>query len=300
MELPEPEVVDLPVTEPPRSTRRPVEELLGADTPTAKYDATPPTSWPRGEMSAARKPLVPLSVSEIDFGDYAPSEGGENRDWSTLRSATPAAEAELVPLSVPDVVETRTDAARPTKRSAAALPAPVTYAETVEPVESPVAAGPPALPEFARSWWFRFKSWFNGWRVNASDIVQLSVFGPAQVSPGQSIRLQVFAHLPETFDSVYTLSRAFHGDSVLLATGYVNRPVERGANLSLQLKVTNAGVAHSLLTLAWLGQSQPRAFDVHVPWESPAGLTPVALAVGANGQFGGEIAFQIHILPRRG
>ena len=104
----------------------------------------------------------------------------------------------------------------------------------------------------------------------------------------------------ETFDSVYTLSRAFHGDSVLLATGYVNRPVERGANLSLQLKVTNAGVAHSLLTLAWLGQSQPRAFDVHVPWESPAGLTPVALAVGANGQFAGEIGFQIHILPRRG
>jgi serine/threonine protein kinase len=288
------ELPDSPAAEPApaRPLLAPSMPQQTIDTPVVSASGSATTAIPRSPEEPIPLPRPrPLSVSEIDFGDYQPPEASDAPGWTTLRPA-----GETASKTVPDAPDGATRAALP------APPLPVNYADAGTPAETipTPATEPPILPVFARSWWFRFKSWFNGWRVNPTDIVQLSVFGPPQISPGESVRVQVFAHVPETFDSVYTLSRAFHNDSVLLATGYVNRPVERGANLSLQLKVTNAGVAHSLLTLAWLGQSQPRAFEVHVPWESPAGHTPVALAVGVNGLAAGELGFPVHILPRRG
>lgn len=298
VELPESqEPVPVPTPAPARPTLAPAMPQQTIDTPVVAGAAT--TAIPR----TADEPVIlakprPISVSEIDFGDYVPPEESDSPGWTTLRAVGEpnASGSQAVPAP-----ETVRDRSKPTA-TLPVLPVPVLYSVNVDAPLTPSlpSVAPPALPVFARSWWFRFKSWFNGWRVTPTDIVQLSVFGPAQISPGESVRVQVFAHLPETFDSVYTLSRAFHNDSILLATGYVDRPVERGANLSLQLKVTNAGVAHSLLTLAWLGQSQPRAFDVHVPWESPAGQSPVTLSVGVSGVAGGELRFPVHILPRRG
>lgn len=297
VELPEAELEELTVTVIPEEAPAVAQQEI--DTPTA------PVTWTAMEAPAPRS-AMPLSVSEIDFGDYEAPAEVEERAWPPVRPVNPEDEPQLLKLAEDDQslglphAETLHDASKLTKRSVVALPAPVTYTEPTAPAGAAPALPPPVMPTFARSWWFRIKTWFRGVRVTSSDIVQLSVFGPSQVSPGQSVRMQVFAHVPETFDSVCTLSRAFHNDSVLLATGYVTRAVERGANLSLQMKVTNAGVAHSQMELAWLGQSQPRTFDVHVPWESPAGLTPALLAVDVNGDVGGEVAFQIHVLPRRG
>ncbi len=295
------ELPDAPASEPApaRPSLAPATPQQTIDTPRTAAGGAATTAILRNDEPILLSRPRPISVSEIDFGDYRPPEESDAPGWTTLR---PAGDPNAAARPAPAADTVRDAPVRPTRASMPSVPLPVTYSEAPEPIApAPAPLGaPPALPVFARSWWFRFKSWFNGWRVNPCEIVQLSVYGPAQISPGESVRVQVFAHLPETFDSVHTLSRAFHNDSVLLATGYVDRPVERGANLSLLLKVTNAGVAHSLLTLAWLGQSQPRAFDVHVPWESPAGHTPVTLTVGVNGVAGGELRFPVHILPRRG
>ena len=86
----------------------------------------------------------------------------------------------------------------------------------------------------------------------------------------------------------------------LLASGYVNEPVARGAELGLHLSVAKAGVARSLLQLNWLGQPQPRSFEVHVPWESPPGLTVGVLSAGLDGVLAGRVEFHVQVAPRKG
>ena len=104
------------------------------------------------------------------------------------------------------------DTPQPTQtRVKSALPAPVAYTELAQPVgQSSVT--PPERPQFTRTWYFWWKKTFLYWLDRPGDIVQLSIFGPPNVSPGESVKLQVFAHSPESFASVCTLSRAFHMD----------------------------------------------------------------------------------------
>lgn len=160
---------------------------------------------------------------------------------------------------------------------------------------TPPPAAPPPRPPFLRRLARRLAFW-----LPPADQVQLSVFGPPAVAPGANIFLQVFAHTPGAFESVRTLSRAFHQDGELLATGFVHREVVRGDELGLHLAVANAGVGRSLLQLNWLGQPQPRSFEVHVPWESPTGLTVGVLSAGLGGVMAGRVEFRIKVLPRRG
>ena len=187
-------------------------------------------------------------------------------------------------------------------------PPPAPFDTPVEPppdrsARSDVIASPPVEvpppPRFAASFWFRLLKKVTFWRPPA-DVVQLTVFGPPRAVPGETVKLQVFAHQPAAFESVCTLSRAFHQDGDLLASGYVNEPVARGAELGLHLSVAKAGVARSLLQLNWLGQPQPRSFEVHIPWESPPGLTVGVLSAGLNGVLAGRVEFHVQVAPRKG
>ena len=179
-----------------------------------------------------------------------------------------------------------------------ALPTPVEYTTVGGPGRRKRVQIPPP-PDFAAQVGWRFANWLAFWKTR-TDVVQLTAFGPAGVSPGESFALQVFAHQPGAFESVCTLSRAFHQNGELLATGFVQVPMPRGGDLGMHLSVANAGVAKSLAQLNWLGQPQPRGFEVHVPWESHAGLTRARLSAGVNGILAGQIEFEIQIHPRSG
>jgi len=163
-------------------------------------------------------------------------------------------------------------------------------------VSPPVVIPPP--PRASTSLLRRLKKKVMFW-LPPTDVVQLSVFGPPSVAPGANILLQVFAHTPGAFESVRTLSRAFHQDGELLAAGFVTLEVVRGGELGLHLAVANARVGRSLHQLNWLGQPQPRSFEVHVPWESPVGQTVGILSAGLDGLLAGRVEFRILILPRR-
>ncbi|CAN5257763.1 hypothetical protein BH11PLA2_BH11PLA2_11170 [soil metagenome] len=157
----------------------------------------------------------------------------------------------------------------------------------------------PRLPAFATSTLRRLVNLLTFWKPHA-DVVQLSIFGPLQISPGDNVSLQVFAHTPEGFDSVQTLSKVFHQNGELLATGFVQREVRHGQKLGLHLGVVNASVDRSEVEITWRGQPQPRKFDVYVPWESPAGPSPTVLSAGLDRVLAGRVAFTLHILPRKG
>jgi hypothetical protein len=131
-----------------------------------------------------------------------------------------------------------------------------------------------------------------------ADDVQVSVFGPREVGPGRKVRLQVYAHPPDAFASVCTLSRALQPDADLLSVGYLSQPVTRGAEIGLHLSVANAAVAQSLIRFAWQGRPKAKRFEMLVPWESPAGRTPAVLTVGVANVEAARVAFDLVVLAR--
>ena len=68
--------------------------------------------------------------------------------------------------------------------------------------------------------------------------------------------------------------------------------------MGLHLSVVNAAVARSLVNFPWIGQSKPSRFDMHVPWESPAGVINGVLSVGLNQVQVSRVPFEVVILPR--
>jgi serine/threonine protein kinase len=135
------------------------------------------------------------------------------------------------------------------------------------------------------------------WKKQA-DTVQLSVFGPPEIAPGQRVEFLVYAHLPEAFEGVATLGRALRGDVELLGTGYVDLPVPRNSELGLHLALENAGVAKSLRELEWIGHTSPRNFEVFVPWESPAGVASGVLSAGLKNERVATVTIHFVITPR--
>ena len=178
------------------------------------------------------------------------------------------------------------------------LPAPVAIesGRSKEFVLPPVAV--PGPPRFAGSGNSFLRS-LMFWKPPA-DAVLLSVFGPPRIAPGQKVQFLVYAHRPEAFVGVSTLCRALHAEADLLGVGYLDRRVPRKSEVGLHLALANAGVAKSLLPFTWTGQTQPRVFDVFVPWESPPGVAAGVLSAGLNDHRIGTVPVHFVVLPRSG
>lgn len=147
--------------------------------------------------------------------------------------------------------------------------------------------------------WKKVKRSLLFWQ-SPMDSIQVSVYGPASVAPGQSAKISVYLHTPETKDNVRTLSRAFHHDSELIGFGAVAKEVARETELGVHLSAANAGISRSLQTMSWRGQPHRIVFELHVPWESPSGPAPGLVSIGRENVRIGKIEFCLNLLPRRG
>jgi hypothetical protein len=174
-------------------------------------------------------------------------------------------------------------------------PIPVLWNDTVE-LDSPAAARAEDVAGLPP--WERVKRRLFFWRA-VKDRVQVSVFGPPEVTPGQSVNLTVYLHAPEVAACVRTLARATQTDAELLGTGLVSREVVRGTALAAHLSVANAGADRSLVRFVWHGRPHKIAVSLHVPWESPEGASAGLVSVGLANLRVGKIEFQLQVLPRR-
>ncbi|HSQ58043.1 MAG TPA: hypothetical protein VLM40_20125 [Gemmata sp.] len=147
--------------------------------------------------------------------------------------------------------------------------------------------------------WKRVKSTFFFWR-QLRDVVQVSVYGPTAILPGQSAEISVYLHTPQVVESVRTLSRAFHHDTELIGSGFIGTEVKRHSELAVHLSVANAGITKSLFTVSWHGPPQRVVYTLHVPWEAPCGAAPGVVSIGFEDVRIGKIDFRLNLLPRRG
>jgi hypothetical protein len=176
-------------------------------------------------------------------------------------------------------------------------PTPVLWHTAAGPDEGPDPHRPNGPPS-SSVLWKKVKRSLLFWQA-ATDPVQVSVFAPTAVAPGQSVTLAVYLHRPDAAPGVRTLSRAFQHDAELVGSGYLGREVARESELAVHVSVANAGVAQTMFTCAWLGRPLRIGFDLHVPWESPDGASPGLVSVGLNNLRIGKIEFHFNVLPRR-
>ena len=250
-----------------------LEGLIDFDVPGDVQSGNSPVSFrPTGEMPEQKSPpqLTPKSVDRAaSVPELLLPVGGVLRTLSLPNSSAAAKPVAPGPISA---------------KSWERPPAPVNWGAAPanrdpHPVRPPVVIPPP--PQFSTllSRGLRKKILF--WKPSA-DTVQLSVFGAPEVAPGHRVNFLVYAHSPEAFSNVVTLCRALRSDSDLLGAGYLDAPVPRGTDVGIHLALTYAGVAKSLVKFTWIGQTQPRTFEVFVPWESPTGLTSGVVTAGID------------------
>lgn len=151
----------------------------------------------------------------------------------------------------------------------------------------------PTVPRFRSSFFSKLAFW-----KPQLYAVQVSIFGPQIIDPGQRVQFTVYAHMSESFASAKTLCRAMRADAELVGTGFLDVPIPRGKDLILTMALTNAGLTKSDAKIHWVGQLQPRTYDVFVPWECPAGLMSGVVTVGIEKKMVGSIPMQLLIRPR--
>ncbi len=203
------------------------------------------------------------------------------------------------PALIPMVVRSRPDP--PTKKAWEPPPAPVNWVPAAEKREGHDGARPavvlPPAPQFGSTIGRGLRKQISFWKP--ADTVQLSVFGAPEVAVGQRVHFLVYAHAPEAHSNVATLCRAMRPDTELLGGGYLDTPVRRGTDIGLHLALTYAGVAKSLVQITWIGQTQPRTFEVFVPWESPLGLTSGVVTAGVEKSMVASIPLHFVIANRQ-
>jgi hypothetical protein len=97
------------------------------------------------------------------------------------------------------------------------------------------------------------------------DVVTASVFAPPSASPGDSVMVQVFAHLREDEGVVGEMAREFDSDAVRRAKETLGEGVERGARLWFNLTMPGLAVDEPDQFLVWRGAPEAVQFGVTVP-----------------------------------
>lgn len=292
---PQPAAVTEPVPVlPPRTRDRNGEEgAIDFDLPAAAADGR--IKWGLGQPEPAPSEqfatLTPApAAAPVELGVPLSPAPSSRINLPTGGPAVPTLSAETAP--------PKSQLAPPPSSRLTALRAPVHVAGAAPPPDTPVVRPPVVVPDpppFVRSPARGLLFW-----KKRPDAVLLSVFGPPEVAPGQRFQVQVYASRAESFVGVSTLCRAMHAGTDLIGVGYIAQPVPPGTAVGLHLAVTNAGVSRSLLEFTWTGQTQPKAFDLVVPWESPPGLTAGELSAGIAGVRAGTVPLHLVIRPRSG
>lgn len=283
-ELPPPDTTQLP---PPHTAPLAPRLARVIDTPKGlpKLDAAsqPQAQCPRPPVNSP--PPAPCSPQTSPI-QRSPLSDGSAMTPPLPSTAKNPQQAPERPTPIPTL---NTGAKPPTPRGglrACAVPAP-----GLEPADEI------AVPR--QSFWRRLARSLMVWKA-PRDVVQLSVFGPLEASPGQTVKVTVSVHTPDAAASSRTLARAFQHDAELIGTAFLDAEVARGADLDVRLSMPHAGVSKPVLRLVWRGQPHRLTFDVNVLWEAGTGVTEGEVSVSRKGAGLGGSPFRLRVLPRRG
>ena len=108
-------------------------------------------------------------------------------------------------------------------------------------------------------------------RARRRDVVESSVFAPAEAAPGQLFFVQVFAHRPGQRQEAEREAARADRQSQLRGRRSLKIEIPRGAELLFHLSIPGLEVEQAHESLVWRGRPEAAQFAVRVPEGHPAG-----------------------------
>jgi serine/threonine protein kinase len=127
------------------------------------------------------------------------------------------------------------------------------------------------------------------------DIVDCTVFEPPSASPGQSILVQVFAHLAKQTEDARALATEFDPGTRRRVFQSLNGIVPRGATLTFELRIRNAKIDEAVQTLVWRGRAESVQFEAVLPTHRTSDTLIGTVLISLDGAPIGHVKFKLDL-----
>jgi hypothetical protein len=131
---------------------------------------------------------------------------------------------------------------------------------------------------------------------SAGDPVVCTVFAPPAAAPGETVFVQVFAHLPDQVEIVREQATEFDAAASRRGFRSLGAEVERGTKLAFHLVMPGARIAYpAVQELFWRGEPEAVQFDVRVLAHRDPGCLVGTVTISRAGVPLGHIKFKLAI-----
>ncbi len=129
----------------------------------------------------------------------------------------------------------------------------------------------------------------------ASDPVDCTVFAPPRARPGETLLIQVFAHIPATAYTALAMAREFDESAERRGFKSLETEVLRGTRLTFHLALTMLTVTDPVQSLTWRGRTESVQFSATVPSSTAPGKQVGTVTICQDGTPIGHIKFALQI-----
>ena len=129
------------------------------------------------------------------------------------------------------------------------------------------------------------------------DVVECSVFAPAQVPQGETVMIQVFAHLEESESEAARLAIGFDSTTSPRGVKTLSSRITRGTELTFDLALTKIGIPEPVQSLVWMGDTESVQFIVSIPEDFQTGNLAGSVTISQQTVPIGRISFLLRVVP---
>lgn len=261
--------------------------LLTAEPPIFGGGQGPPAKPPAG---AADPATLPHLLREAARAGVVPALAGAVAPQPPPQEPAPAASTVTAPepSRVPDLwTESEPE------------PWPVDSSPHPRGRRGPLAAG---LVAIALLGGLAIARWLFGWLTTTADQdasrlhdVQCTVFAPPAASPGSTILVQIFAHLPDEADDARAIATELDVGAQRRAFRSLDAPVPVGGRLDFELRIPGLVIDDPVATLTWQGRTEAVQFGVDVPAGAALGTVIGTVSISREGVPLGHVKFALAI-----
>ena len=132
--------------------------------------------------------------------------------------------------------------------------------------------------------------------VDDWDTVECSVFAPPRAMPGDSVMVQVWAHLREQSDAAAAMAVEFDEEAQRRGHTKLATRIARESKLTFELRIRHVNLLDTQQDLIWRGEAESVQFDIEVPEDSRSRKLTGQIHVMQNDIPIGRIVFKLEIV----
>jgi len=129
------------------------------------------------------------------------------------------------------------------------------------------------------------------------DVVECSVFAPPIAPQGETIMIQIFAHLEGLDSEAAELALRFDSTARPRGVKTLSTRVSRGTELTFDLELSRLPLSDPIQTLVWMGDTESVQFIVEIPDDCRLGNLSGKVTISQKSVPIGQISFLLRIVP---